>query len=77
MRIDPSKICRLFPLEHGRALFVERRDAFAAAEFLMDYLKTRAPFWKREERPDGTSWVAAKDADDAAADRWDKPHAAE
>jgi molybdopterin synthase catalytic subunit len=56
-----------------------RGDAFAAAEFLMDYLKTRAPFWKQEERPQGTAWVAAKDADDAAAGRWDKPerHAAE
>jgi molybdopterin synthase catalytic subunit len=50
-----------------------RGDAFAAAEFLMDYLKTRAPFWKQEERPDGTSWVVAKDTDDAAAGRWDKP----
>ncbi len=50
-----------------------RGDAFAAAEFLMDYLKTRAPFWKQEERPQGTAWVAAKDADDAAAGRWDKP----
>jgi molybdopterin synthase catalytic subunit len=47
-----------------------RGDAFAAAEFLMDYLKTRAPFWKKEERPDGTSWVDAKSADDTAADRW-------
>jgi molybdopterin synthase catalytic subunit len=54
-----------------------RGDAFAAAEFLMDYLKTRAPFWKQEERPDGTSWVTAKDTDDAAAGRWDKRHAAE
>jgi molybdopterin synthase catalytic subunit len=49
-----------------------RGDAFAAAEFLMDYLKTRAPFWKQEERPDGTVWVEAKSADDAAADRWAK-----
>ncbi|MGL4241887.1 MAG: molybdenum cofactor biosynthesis protein MoaE [Beijerinckiaceae bacterium] len=49
-----------------------RVAAFAAAEFLMDYLKTRAPFWKKEHRRDGTSggWVEAKDADDAAADRW-------
>jgi molybdopterin synthase catalytic subunit len=47
-----------------------RHAAFAAAEFLMDYLKTRAPFWKREERPDGTEWVTAKETDDAAADRW-------
>jgi molybdopterin synthase catalytic subunit len=56
-----------------------RGDAFAAAEFLMDYLKTRAPFWKQEERPQGTAWVAAKDADDTAAERWEKPgrHAAE
>jgi molybdopterin synthase catalytic subunit len=44
--------------------------AFAAAEFLMDYLKTRAPFWKREERLDGAQWVEAKDVDSAAADRW-------
>ncbi|MFV0280557.1 MAG: molybdenum cofactor biosynthesis protein MoaE [Rhodoblastus sp.] len=49
-----------------------RAAAFAAAEFLMDYLKTRAPFWKKEHRRDGASsdWVAAKDADDAAAERW-------
>ena len=47
-----------------------RHDAFAAAEFLMDYLKTRAPFWKREERADGTRWVEAKQSDDQAADRW-------
>lgn len=49
-----------------------REPAFAAAEFLMDYLKTRAPFWKQEERAGGTAWVAAKDADDAAAERWGK-----
>jgi molybdopterin synthase catalytic subunit len=47
-----------------------RGDAFAAAEFLMDYLKTRAPFWKKVERPDGAAWVDAKTTDDAAADRW-------
>jgi molybdopterin synthase catalytic subunit len=49
-----------------------RSDAFAAAEFLMDYLKTRAPFWKQEERPDGTVWVEARSADDASAGRWVK-----
>jgi len=49
-----------------------RGDAFAAAEFLMDYLKTRAPFWKREERPDGAAWVDAKVTDDSAAERWTK-----
>jgi molybdopterin synthase catalytic subunit len=54
-----------------------RGDAFAAAEFLMDYLKTRAPFWKQEERPDGTTWVDAKATDDSAAARWAKPQAAE
>lgn len=47
-----------------------RAEAFAAAEFLMDYLKTRAPFWKKEERSNGTAWVDAKDADSTAADRW-------
>ncbi len=50
-----------------------RPDAFAAAEFLMDYLKTRAPFWKQVERADGKSWVEATQADDAAADRWAVP----
>jgi molybdopterin synthase catalytic subunit len=47
-----------------------RQAAFAAAEFLMDYLKTRAPFWKQVETARATSWVEAKAADDAAADRW-------
>ncbi|WP_316204854.1 molybdenum cofactor biosynthesis protein MoaE [Bradyrhizobium sp. SZCCHNS3004] len=47
-----------------------RQAAFEAAEFLMDYLKTNAPFWKREETEDGTSWVEAKSHDDAAAARW-------
>ena len=50
-----------------------RGDAFAAAEFLMDYLKTRAPFWKQEERADGNSWVDSKDQDDLAAERWRQP----
>jgi len=54
-----------------------RQAAFAAADFLMDYLKTRAPFWKLEERPDGTNWVEAKDSDDSAAARWRKDEAAE
>lgn len=47
-----------------------RADAFAAAEFLMDYLKSRAPFWKKEIGSDGAAWVAAKDADEAALTRW-------
>jgi molybdopterin synthase catalytic subunit len=50
-----------------------REAAFAAAEFLMDYLKTRAPFWKQVESTSGKTWVEAKDADDAAAARWQKP----
>jgi molybdopterin synthase catalytic subunit len=47
-----------------------REPAFAAAEFLMDYLKTRAPFWKQVERAGEKSWVAAIDADETAAKRW-------
>ena len=47
-----------------------RADAFAAAEFLMDYLKSRAPFWKKEVAGDSADWVAAKDEDEAALDRW-------
>lgn len=47
-----------------------RRAAFEAAEFLMDYLKTKAPFWKREKRASGEYWVEAKDSDDEAAKRW-------
>jgi len=47
-----------------------RADAFAAAEFLMDYLKSRAPFWKKETGPDGTAWVAARNADEDALRRW-------
>ena len=50
-----------------------RQAAFEAAEFLMDYLKTNAPFWKREESQKGTSWVEARDHDDDAAARWTKP----
>jgi molybdopterin synthase catalytic subunit len=49
-----------------------REAAFAAAEFLMDYLKTRAPFWKQVESAKGKDWVEAKGDDDAAADRWRK-----
>ncbi|MGX5800428.1 molybdenum cofactor biosynthesis protein MoaE [Bradyrhizobium sp. Arg314] len=52
-----------------------RQAAFEAANFLMDYLKSRAPFWKKEHLADGTQggWVEAKDADNHAADRWTKP----
>jgi len=50
-----------------------RQAAFEAAEFLMDYLKTNAPFWKREESEKGTGWIEARDHDDAATARWTKP----
>lgn len=54
------------------AAAAHRREAFAAAEFLMDFLKTRAPFWKKEHRRDGSAgdWVEAKETDDLAAQRW-------
>jgi len=47
-----------------------RGDAFAACEFIMDYLKTQAPFWKKEQTADGARWVEAKATDDKAAERW-------
>jgi molybdopterin synthase catalytic subunit len=49
-----------------------RQAAFQAAEFLMDYLKAHAPFWKREETAEGSGWIEAKSHDDAAAARWTK-----
>jgi molybdopterin synthase catalytic subunit len=49
-----------------------RGDAFAACEFIMDYLKTQAPFWKKEHHADGASWVDARSTDDQAAERWKK-----
>ena len=67
------RVGRLLPGE--RIVFVgvacaHRGDAFAACEFIMDYLKTQAPFWKKEETADGGRWVDAREADDAAAARW-------
>jgi molybdopterin synthase catalytic subunit len=50
-----------------------RGQAFQACEFLMDYLKTQAPFWKKETTPEGARWVDARVADDAAAARWGLP----
>ncbi len=47
-----------------------RGEAFAACEFIMDYLKTQAPFWKKEQTPAGAHWVDARESDDAAAQRW-------
>lgn len=53
------------------AASAHRRAAFESCEFLMDWLKTKAPFWKLEETPEGERWVEAKDSDDAAASRWE------
>ena len=74
--LDVLVIHRFGPLRPGERIMMvataapHRADAFAAAEFLMDYLKSRAPFWKKERRADGESWVAAKPEDEAALDRW-------
>lgn len=54
-----------------------RAAALESCQFLIDWLKTRAPFWKREETPDGARWVAARASDEAAAGRWREPRAAE
>jgi molybdopterin synthase catalytic subunit len=50
-----------------------RGDAFAACEFVMDYLKTEAPFWKKESTPAGARWVDARESDEAARGRWERP----
>lgn len=74
--VDALVIHRHGRLAVGEAIMMvataapHRADAFAAAEFLMDYLKSRAPFWKKEIGPDGAAWVAAKDEDEAALTRW-------
>ena len=49
-----------------------RGEAFQACEFIMDFLKTQAPFWKKEQTPAGARWVESRDTDQAAADRWQK-----
>jgi molybdopterin synthase catalytic subunit len=69
-------IHRYGPLAPGERIVLvltasrHRQAAFEAAEFLMDYLKTRAPFWKKETGPEGAKWVDAREADDTAAERW-------
>lgn len=67
------RVGRLLPGE--RIVFVgvsssHRHDAFAACEFIMDYLKTQAPFWKKEETGEGARWVDARESDDRALERW-------
>ncbi|MGE0358229.1 MAG: molybdopterin synthase catalytic subunit MoaE [Burkholderiales bacterium] len=76
-------IHRVGPLAPGDAIVLvavasaHRGEAFAACEFLMDYLKTRAPFWKKERTGSGERWVEARETDEAAAARWSgKPPAA-
>ncbi len=74
--LDALVIHRFGLLAAGEAIMMvataapHRAEAFAAADFLMDYLKSRAPFWKKEISPDGAEWVAAKDSDEAALSRW-------
>ena len=69
-------IHRFGPLRPGEIIMMvataarHRADAFVAAEFLMDYLKSRAPFWKKEHGAEGSDWVAAREADEDALKRW-------
>jgi molybdopterin synthase catalytic subunit len=67
------RVGRLMPREQIVLVAVtsaHRHDAFQACQFLMDYLKTQAPFWKKETTPEGARWVDARQADDAALARW-------
>jgi molybdopterin synthase catalytic subunit len=74
--IDTLVIHRVGALKPGDRIVLvgvssaHRGQAFAACEFIMDYLKTRAPFWKREDTPQGARWVEARTSDGSAADRW-------
>ena len=67
-RVGPLKPCDQIVLVAVTS--AHRGEAFAACEFIMDYLKTRAPFWKKEATPDGGRWVDARESDDGAAARW-------
>ncbi len=67
------RVGRLLPTDQIVLVAVagsHRGDVFAACQFIMDYLKTRAPFWKREVTGEGARWVDAREADDQAAERW-------
>ncbi len=74
--LDMRIVHRVGTLEPGDAIVLvavssaHRGEAFAACEFLMDYLKTRAPFWKKEATPAGERWVEARGSDEEAAARW-------
>ncbi|HNC52291.1 MAG TPA: molybdopterin synthase catalytic subunit MoaE [Accumulibacter sp.] len=70
------RVGRLLPTDQIVLVAVSsahRGEAFAACEFIMDYLKTQAPFWKREVTAEGARWVDARAADDQAAERWRRP----
>ncbi|WP_265949972.1 molybdopterin synthase catalytic subunit MoaE [Dechloromonas sp. A34] len=69
-RVGPLKPCDQIVLVAVTS--AHRGESFAACEFIMDYLKTRAPFWKREVTPAGAHWVDARDSDDSAAARWEQ-----
>lgn len=69
-RVGPLKPCDQIVLVAVSS--AHRSEAFAACEFIMDYLKTRAPFWKKEDTPEGARWVDARETDDQAAQRWRK-----
>jgi molybdopterin synthase catalytic subunit len=77
--LDCRVVHRVGALEPGDAIVLvavssaHRGEAFAACEFIMDFLKTRAPFWKKEETATGGRWVEARASDDAAAARWSNP----
>jgi molybdopterin synthase catalytic subunit len=67
------RVGRLLPLDPIVLVVVlssHRKDAFAACEFIMDYLKTQAPLWKKEVTPEGSRWVESRMSDDDAAQRW-------
>jgi molybdopterin synthase catalytic subunit len=74
--IDTLVIHRVGALKPGERIVLvgvssaHRGEAFEACEFIMDYLKTRAPFWKREDTPHGSRWVEARASDDTAAEKW-------
>jgi molybdopterin synthase catalytic subunit len=74
--LDAAIVHRVGALQPGEAIVhvavssAHRGEAFAACEFIMDYLKTRAPFWKKEATAGGERWVEARDSDEAAAGRW-------
>ena len=80
--IDALVIHRIGPLRPRDQIVLvavtsaHRGEAFAACEFIMDYLKSEAPFWKKEQTPEGARWVDARSSDDAAVRKWESAGAA-